>query len=80
VLFWEIRFGKLKDGKLKDGNVEIEIVFSEKKKTLTDIMNGAKVTEKVLPKIEFFGRVIAPGKYSHTIILPNHSFKAFKVK
>lgn len=62
-----------------DVDVEVEIVFAEKRESLTDLMSKENVVEKIIPKVKFRGRIFTPEKYSYSITIPKHSFRAFKI-
>ena len=62
-----------------DNPVEIEVVMTEKVKSITNISTGEKLKMEVIPEVKFWGRVFAPEKYSYTVQLPTHSFKGFKI-
>ena len=62
-----------------DEPVEVKVIMTEKVKSITDIESSEEIKMEVIPEIKFWGRVFAPEKYSYTITLPTHSFKALKV-
>jgi hypothetical protein len=63
-----------------DEQVEVNLVFSEKKGEVVDIVTNEKFKEEVIPEIKFWGKVFVPEKYSYKVKLPTHSFKVIKLK
>lgn len=62
-----------------DEPVTIDLVFDEKPVSITEIATEGVLEMKIIPEIKYWGRVYSPEKYSYTITLPTHSFRAFKV-
>jgi len=64
-----------------DAPVEVEILLSEKTASVTDLLTGEKLEMTIIPEIKRRGGSTGTQeKYKIKILLPTHSFKAFKIE
>ena len=63
-----------------DEPVEVEVLLSEKHKSLIDLSSNKKLEMKIVPPGRNVRGKGVPEKYGYKITLPTHSFKAFKIQ
>ena len=61
-----------------DDPVEIKLIFSEKKKSVYDLISNEKLIEEIIPELKFWGKVYSYEKYSYQLKIPTHSFRVFR--
>lgn len=62
-----------------DEPVKIQLVFTEKAGSVTDLSTGIVSDIEVIPEMKFRGRVFAPEKYKLDVEIPAHSFRGFRI-
>ena len=63
-----------------DEPVTVEIISSQKKDGLKNLMNGDLLEAGVIPARTFFGRTFSPEMYRYPLSLPPHSFQGFEIR